>query len=118
MSIPNENDEISSDHLQHQEVVNFLYDRATIGMLITLFISTVASVLAYVELSIQGRQHWVLGWFAVVSFILIGRYILLRRYLLIDNKSYFPHRQWRNRFFIGVVASGIMQGCGAVLFMP
>jgi diguanylate cyclase (GGDEF)-like protein len=118
MSPPNGNDEISSDHLQHQEAVNFLYDRATIGMLITLFISTVGSVLAYVELSIQGRQHWVLAWFAVFSLILIGRYILLRRYLLIDNKSYFPHQQWRNRFFVGVAASGVMQGCGAVLLMP
>jgi diguanylate cyclase (GGDEF)-like protein len=74
--------------------------------------------LAYLELSIQGRQHWVLGWFAVFSLILIGRYILLRRFLLIDNKNYFPHQQWRNRFFIGVVVSGIMQGCGAVLLMP
>jgi diguanylate cyclase (GGDEF)-like protein len=118
MNPSNENHEISSDHLQHQEVVNFLYDRAAIGMLITLFISSVGSVLAYLELSIQGRQHWVLGWFAVFSLILIGRYILLRRFLLLGNKNYFPHQQWHNRFFIGVVASGIMQGCGAVLLMP
>jgi hypothetical protein len=118
MSLSNKNDEISSDHLQHQKVVNFLYDRASIGMLITLFISSVGSELAYLELSIQGREHWVLGWFAVFSLILISRYILLRRFLLIDNKNYFPHQQWHNRFYIGVVASGIMQGCGAVLLMP
>lgn len=118
MSLHNENHEISSDHLQHQEVVNFLYDRTTIGMLITIFISGVGSILAYIELSIQGREHWVLGWLTVFGLILIGRYILLRRFLLIDNKNYFPHQQWRNRFFIGVVASGMMLGCGAVLLMP
>jgi|TARA_B110000211_G_scaffold230560_1_gene290312 diguanylate cyclase (GGDEF)-like protein len=118
MSFSNKNDEISSDHLQHQEVVNFLYERATIGMLITLFISSVGSGLAYLELSIQGREHWVLGWFVAFSLILTGRYILLCRFLLIDNKNYFPHQQWHNRFFIGVLASGIMQGCGAVLLMP
>jgi len=114
----NEKHEISSDRLQHQEVVNFLYERSTIAMLITLIISSIASVLAFIELSIQGREHWVLGWFALFSLILIGRYILLRRFLLIHNKNDFPYQQWRHRFFIGVVVSGIMQGCGAVLLMP
>lgn len=118
MSLPNDSHEISSDHLQHQEAVNFLYDRAPVGMLITLFISSVGCVLAYLELSIQGRQHWVLAWFAVFMLLLIGRCILLRRFLLIDNKNYFPHQQWRNRFFVGVVASGLMLGCGAILLMP
>jgi diguanylate cyclase (GGDEF)-like protein len=118
MSPLNEKHEISSDRLQHQEAVNFLYERSTIAMLITLFISSIASILAFIELSIQGREHWVLGWFALFSLILIGRYILLRRFLLIDNKNDFPYQQWRHRFFIGVLVSGIMQGCGAVLLMP
>ncbi len=50
--------------------MQFLYSRVTVGMLITLFISAVASGLAYFELSIQGRENWVLAWFALLCHII------------------------------------------------
>lgn len=118
MSPSTEKQGISSDRLLHQEVVIFLYENVTIGMLITLFFSSVGSALAYIELCIQGREHWVIVWYAVFNLILVGRYILLGRFSMIENKSFFSYDQWRNRFFIGLLASSIMQGFGVVLLMP
>jgi len=87
-------------------------------MLITLFISTVASGLAYFELSIQGRENWVLAWYLLLCAILFARLRLQRRFGNLENKEYFPYQQWHNQFFVGVVASGLMQGCGAAALMP
>lgn len=108
---------ISSYHLQQQELVQFLYSRVTVGMLITLFISAVASGLAYFELSIQGRENWVLAWFALLCVILFARLRLLQKFEDLPNKEYFSYQEWHRKFFIGVVASGLMQGCGAAALM-
>ena len=86
-------------------------------MLITLFISTVASGLAYFELSIQGRENWVLVWFFLLCVILFARLRLQQRFNKLKNKEYFPYQQWHNRFYVGVVASGLMQGCGAAVLI-
>lgn len=109
--------QVSSYHLQQQELVQFLYSRVTVGMLITLFISTVASGLAYFELSIQGRENWVLAWFLLLCAILIARLRLQRSFANLKNKEYFPYQQWHNNFYVGVVATGLMQGCGAAALM-
>ncbi len=98
--------------------MQFLYDRATAGMLITLFISAVASGLAYFELSIQGREKWVVAWFFILCVILVARLHLHRKFRHRPNKEYFPYREWHNKFYVGVVASGLMQGCGAAALMP
>lgn len=104
--------------MQQQELVAFLYSRFSLGIFITLFVSTVASVLAYVELSIQGRELWVALWFSLLCLISLARWRLLRSFQSIRNKAYFPYQQWHNRFFIGVVAGGAALGCGAALLMP
>ena len=109
---------VNSHHLQQQELVQFLYDRLTAGMLITLFISAVASGLAYFELSIQGREKWVVAWFFILCVILVARLYLHRKFRHRPNKEYFPYREWHNKFYVGVVASGLMQGCGACSLMP
>lgn len=109
---------VNSHHLQQQELVQFLYDRVTAGMLITLFISAVASGLAYFELSIQGREKWVVAWFFILCVILVARLHLHRKFRHRPNKEYFPYREWHNKFYVGVVASGLMQGCGAAALMP
>ena len=98
--------------------MQFLYDRVKAGMLITLFISTVASGLAYFELSIQGREKWVLVWFFILCVILVARLHLHRKFRHRPNTEYFPYREWHNKFYVGVVASGLMQGCGAAALMP
>ena len=98
--------------------MQFLYDRATAGMLITLFISAVASGLAYFELSIQGREKWVVAWFFILCVILVSRLHLHRKFRHRPNKEHFPYREWHNKFYVGVVASGLMQGCGAAALMP
>lgn len=98
--------------------MSFLYARVTVGILITLFISLVVSILAYIELSIQGRQQWVIIWFILLCAVLGIRYWLLKKFQKLRNKSYFPHIQWRNRFYIGVVIAGLMQGGGAAWLMP
>ena len=122
LKINNDNNDsrhlISSLQLQHQELVSFLYARLTVGMIITLFISAVVSVLAYIELSIQGRQHWVIAWFVLLCVVLVFRYWLLKKFQKLENKSYFPHIKWRNRFYVGVVVAGLMQGGGAAWLMP
>jgi diguanylate cyclase (GGDEF)-like protein len=84
----------------------------------TLFVSIVASALAYVELAIQGREHWVVGWFVLLSLIMFVRWRNLQSFLRIRNKVYFPYQKWHDRFFVGVVATGLMLGCGAALLMP
>jgi len=98
--------------------VSFLYDRVKVGILITLFISIVVSILAYIELSIQGRQQWVIYWFVLLCIVLYIRYLLFRKFRALENRQYFPHLLWRNRFYIGVVVAGLMQGGGAALLMP
>jgi len=118
LAINTQTQPVSSHHLQQQELVAFLYSRFSLGTLITLFVASVASMLVYIELSIQGREHWVALWFALFCAISFARWRLLRRFQGIRNKSYFPYQQWHNRFFIGVVAGGGMLGCGAALSMP
>ncbi|MCP4429927.1 MAG: GGDEF domain-containing protein [Gammaproteobacteria bacterium] len=76
------------------------------------------SILAYIELSIQGRQQWVILWFGGICAVLSARYYLLCKYQKIENKKYFPHLIWRNRFYLGVVITGLMQGGGAAWLMP
>lgn len=109
---------VSSHHLQQQELVAFLYSRFSLGTLITLVVAAVAALLAWFELSIQGRELWVAAWFAVLCLISFARWRLLRRFEQISNKAYFPYQQWHNRFFVGVVAAGAMLGGGAAWLMP
>ena len=80
--------------------------------------SALASALAYVELAIQGREHWVVGWFGLLCLIMLVRWWLLQSFLSIRNKAYFPYQQWHDWFLIGVIAAGLMLGCGAAMLMP
>lgn len=104
--------------MQQQELVAFLYHRFRFGIYITLFVSLVAASLAYVELSIQGRELWVIGWFGLLSLVLLVRWRVLQQFLAIGNKSFYPYRHWHKLFFIGVIATGLMLGCGVALLMP
>ncbi|MGD2170483.1 MAG: GGDEF domain-containing protein [Gammaproteobacteria bacterium] len=109
---------VSSHHLQQQELVAYLYHRFRFGIYITLSVALLASLLAYVELAIQGREHWVLAWYASLCVILLLRWRGLQRFLALGNRHYFPYRLWHRRFFIGVVITGLALGCGAALLMP
>ncbi len=95
-----------------------MYDRFRLGRHITLFVSTLASLLAYVELSIQGRGHWVLLWFAALCLVMLLRARQLNRFLEIRERGYFSYRHWHDRFLFGVIVTGLMLGCGAALLMP
>ena len=95
-----------------------MYDRFRLGRHITLFVSTLASALAYVELSIQGRGRWVLLWFAALCLVMLLRARQLNRFLLIRDRGYFSYRHWHDRFLFGVIVTGLMLGCGAALLMP
>lgn len=75
-------------------------------------------MLAYVELALQGRGHWVAGWFLLLCAIMYVRWRYLQSFLRISNKAYFPYQQWHDRFLVGVVVTGLMLGCGAALLMP
>ena len=108
---------MSSHHLQQQELVAFLYDRFRMGRHITLFVSTLAALLAYVELSIQGREFWVLSWFAVLCLVMLLRARQLTRFQLVRNHGYFPYQHWHDQFMVGVVVTGLLLGCGAALAM-
>jgi len=118
MRVDTESPPVSSHHLQQQELVIFLYERFRLGRHITLFVSTVASLLAYVELSIQGREHWVIGWFTLLCLVMLARARQLRQFLAIRNRAYFPYQLWHDRFLVGVIVTGLMLGCGAASLMP
>lgn len=62
---------VNTHHLQQQELVAFLYHRFRFGIFITLFVSALASALAYIELEIQGREHWIIGWFVLLCLVLL-----------------------------------------------
>ena len=96
----------------------FLYHRFRVGIFITLSVSLLASALAYVELAIQGRERWVVGWFLLLCLVMLLRWRVLQQFLRMQNKVYFPYQLWHRRFFIGVIATGLMLGCGAALLMP
>jgi diguanylate cyclase (GGDEF)-like protein len=115
--ISTENKPVSSHHLQQQELVTFLYDRFRLGRHITLFVSTLASLMAWVELSIQGRGHWVLIWYSALCLVMLLRARQLGQFLAIRKRGYFPYQQWHDRFLLGVVVTGLMLGCGSALLM-
>jgi diguanylate cyclase (GGDEF)-like protein len=117
LTINSESPPVSSHHLQQQELVAFLYDRFRMGRHITMFVSTLASLLAYVELSIQGREFWVVLWFAVLCLVMLLRARQLKQFLVIRNHGYFPYQQWHDQFMVGVVVTGLLLGCGAALVM-
>jgi diguanylate cyclase (GGDEF)-like protein len=87
------------------------------GRHITLFVSTLAALLAYVELSIQGRELWVLLWFTMLCLVMLLRARHLQQFLKIRSHGYFRFQQWHDQFMIGVVATGLLLGCGAALVM-
>lgn len=118
LTIDHDTAPVSSHHLQQQELVAYLYHRFRFGIYITLSVALLASLLAYVELSIQGREHWVLAWYALLCVILLVRWKGLQRFLALRNKQYFPYRHWHTRFFAGAVVTGLVLGCGAALLMP
>jgi diguanylate cyclase (GGDEF)-like protein len=74
-------------------------------------------LLAYVELSIQGRGHWVLIWFALLCLVMLLRARQLGQFLVVRDTGYFACQQWHDRFLFGVIATGLMLGCGAALSM-
>jgi len=118
LTINTESPPVNSHQLQQQELVTFLFERFRMGRHITLFVSALASLLAYVELSIQGREYWVLGWFALMCLVMLLRAHQLRQFLAIRKRAYFPYQQWHDRFLAGVIVTGLMLGCGAAFLMP
>ena len=108
---------VSSHHLQQQELVTYLYDRFRFGRHITLAVSGLAALLAYVELSIQARENWVLLWFALLCLILWLRARQLNQFMTIRDHGYFACQQWHDRFLAGLVVTGLWLGCGAAMLM-
>ena len=94
-----------------------MFDRFRLGRHITLFVSTLASLLAYVELSIQGRGHWVLLWFTLLCLVMLLRARQLGKFLVVRDTGFFACQQWHDRFLLGVIVTGLMLGCGAALAM-
>lgn len=74
--------------------------------------------MAYVELAIQGRERWVVGWFVLLCLVMLLRWRVLQQFLKLKNKVFFRYQQWHSRFFVGVVATGLLLGGGAALLMP
>lgn len=109
---------ISTFHLQQHELVNFLFDRFMIGMVFTLIVAAVATLLAGYELTLQDRDQWVYLWFIGILLIQYLRYLDKRKYDEIRDEEYFSHNKWQKRFIAGVLIIAIWQGFGAVLVMP
>lgn len=118
ISEPDQRHSISIYHLKQHELVNFLYDRFTVGMVFTLIVAAVATILASMELSLQGRQNWVYLWFAGMLVIQFMRYRLQKRYQKTRIEDQLNHRLWKRRFVIGVYVIALWQGLGVVVAMP
>jgi len=115
---PDQRHSISIYHLKQHELVNFLYDRFTVGMVFTLIVALVATVLAAMELSLQGRQNWVYLWFGGMLLIQFLRYRLQQQYAKNRIEDQLNHRVWKRRFVIGVYIVALWQGLGVVIAMP
>lgn len=50
--------------------------------------------------------------------MLLLRWQDLQKFLRLPNRSFFPHKYWHRRFFIGVAITGAVLGCGAAALMP
>ncbi len=109
---------ISSYHLKQHELVNFLYDRFTVGMAFTLVVAVVATLLVTVELSLQGLQYWGYSWLAGMCIIQYFRYRLKNSYDEIKSVDYLSHEHWKKRFIVGVYVVALWQGFGAAIVMP
>lgn len=109
---------VSTYHLQHHEMVNFLYARFTVGMIFTLVVTLVATLLAAYELELQGREYWVYLWMGTLLFVQFFRYKLKEAYEKNKQEDYLNHQVWKKRFVIGIYLVAIWQGFGAVLVMP
>ncbi len=59
-----------------------------------------------------------MGWFLLLCALLFVRWRLLQQFLHLPNPDYFQYQKWHDRFYIGVIATGAMLGCGAALLMP
>ena len=109
---------ISTYHQRQHELVNFLYDRFTVGMIFTLIVSLVASVMVFYELSFQGREYWVLAWLTAIFLFQYLRFRLKAAYDVIKSSEYHTHVLWKRRFVFGIFVVGFWQGFGALLVMP
>ena len=109
---------INSYHLQQHEMVNFLYDRFTVGMIFTLIVAVVATLLAAYELELQDRHQGVFLWLLVLLLIQYFRWSTKKAYDAIKDEDYLSHDLWKKKFTIGVYIIALWQGLGAVLVMP
>jgi len=109
---------ISGYHLKQHELVNFLYGRFTAGMIFTLVVAVVATVLVTYELSLQGLQIWGYLWLAGMLIIQFFRHRLTKKYNQTESIDYLSHSLWRKRFVVGVYVVALWQGMGAVAAMP
>lgn len=109
---------ITTHHLQQHELVNFLYDRFTVGMIFTLIVAIVATLLAAYELELQDRQYYVLLWLVVLLLIQYFRMLTKFAYDKIKYDEYLSHQRWKKKFILGVYLAAIWQGFGAVMVMP
>lgn len=109
---------VSTYHLQQHELVNFLFDRFLVGMLITFIVCTVAAVLAVFELELQGRDRWVYVWYIGMVLIQYVRYLLKVRYDRTRDEEYLSHQHWKLRFGLGVFATALWLGFGGAWMMP
>ena len=108
----------NTHQLKQFELVNFLYERFQVGMIITLVVGLVACALAAYELSLQGRAGWVYAWMLGLVAIQILRWWENRLYQLARHGDHLDHRLWKKRFVVGVYLAALWQGVGAVLVMP
>jgi len=88
--INDETQPVSSHQLQQQELVAFLYHRFRVGIFITLLVSLLASALAYVELAIQGRERWVVGWFVLLCLVMLLRWRVLQQFFGTSKQVLLP----------------------------
>ncbi len=109
---------ISTYHRQQRELVNFLYDRFPLGMLYTLIVGFIATLLAAFELDLQGHSSWPWLWFGGLLTLELARWRLKLLYDQLRHEEHLDHRRWEKRFFVGMASVALWQGVGAVLAMP
>ena len=78
--------------------------------------SVIAILLGVIFLT--ARPHWLIGvWIAYMAVVFAGRYFLIKRFKALDPPD-DSMRQWKNRFVLGTLLTGIGWGSFSLGFYP
>jgi diguanylate cyclase (GGDEF)-like protein/PAS domain S-box-containing protein len=93
------------------EQVGLLYSQANSGLIVTVL----CSILVVAVLWDVITRELLLGWFSLIAFVSLGRYVLVRRYRRATDVVE-EMKRWRALFVLGAAAAGVAWGLAGTVF--